>query len=1680
MPTKKTLHPIQTTALIRESYLRYLRTAFPIQDDEVREQFWNALNIPDLLVRGPLLEATPEFAKGCSIEELVQQGILEPGFEQLCSEALPFERKLYLHQDQAIRKIVAGQRNLVVTTGTGSGKTECFLIPIINHLLREAREGTLRQPGVRALLLYPMNALANDQLKRLRKVLANHPDIKFGRYIGDTEQTYEKAVEKFHRQFHGEPILRNELISREQMQKEPPHILLTNYSMLEYLLLRPADNAFFDGASARSWKFIALDEAHIYNGAIGIEIAMLLRRLKERVVQSEPGRLQMIATSATLGRGEQDFPEVVSFASNLFGERFEWEPQETSRQDVVKATRVLRQPETSPWTEKDVRVYAQLRNEVYSSVDLDVLSKLVDIARQGGVPDNILQAASKSARHIREAQPAVQRFLFELLKDCQRLLDLQKVLQDGPGFTSSVYQKVLPGIEEAEEALVALVDLAVRARYEPESASLLPARYHVFVRALEGAYICLNGSQHQADQPWLFTNRRESCPHCGSRVWELRSCVRCGSIFLTGLIVPEGQKNLFLNTQPSSQTFIDRPFEKACFTLADDLVTTDEDELVGEGSDLEEESKLKDPWTLCISCGAIAQGRNASTKCDCTKPTTIFLNRVEVKEENSRSNLITVSRCPACGGFRGNGIVHPFLTGQDAPVSVLATALYQNLPPSDEEEMQWMPGQGRKLLVFSDSRQDAAFFAPYLERTYQQILRRRLILQTLLEDEDAREGRLRLKDMVRRLLQQAEGAGFFTPTDSFDQRKDQVFKWLMQEFVALDRFISLEGLGLIQFRMVRPDHWQPPAPLMQAPWNLKPNEAWDVIALLIDSLRAQGCIRYPGNVDPRDEDFAPRNQVIYITERIPDAKTHTLSWLPRRGSNRRLDLLMRLLAQANPAMDTAQRKQAAEAVLEGLWRQFSKDPSWRYHIVSETIPQQGVVYQANHEMWEIGLVDGNQAIYRCSRCKSLTTINIRGLCPNYQCSGHLELLDTSTPEWLDNHYRRLFLQLDLLPLSAEEHTAQWSADSALEKQQSFITGETNILSCSTTFELGVDVGELQAVLMRNMPPTTANYVQRAGRAGRRTDSAAFALTYAQRRSHDLAYFSHPEKMVSGMIRPPVISLENDKVIRRHVHSVLFASFFRWAKETKGLTFKNAGGFFEKDGSQSSGADLLREYLKLHPAEVQTALNRLLPAGMPQAFGVDQWEWVRDLTCLGELVAEDEVEPVLERAEAGLSGEINYIKAAIDEVLAGDAKNRFRIADIYQQQCDTIRSRDLLGYLGAQSILPKYGFPTDVVELKTNHIHIPEAKQVELSRDLRLAIGEYAPGSQVVAAKRVWVSGGIYKPPARDFIPYNYTICPNCNRAYSSLATEMESCPACGKNLNAPGSLRDFGQYIIPEFGFIASSEEPKVSGESRPVRMYSSRVFFSEYRIPGRENCAVEESFVPVFAGQNLRVLQRYSRYGWLFVINQGPGRLGFRTCKFCGVAEPPPDSQDNKKREKGGRPPAHKNPLTGRDCRGSFKTFSLGHKFMTDVLELRVEGNMGLIKDEDFVPTWRSVLYALLEGASETLGIRREDLDGTLNFVIGSHTPSLILFDDVPGGAGHVKRLVNHLPEVMRAALERVSQECCGPETSCTECLRNFRNQPFHDELKRGLARTSLARILKEIEPVDDKNNIIKSEIDF
>lgn len=247
-------NPILASDNLKQSFIDYIATSFDIADPYYAQKLREELEQDGFVAKGPYLDVSGSFKAGKSLTELMDEGVASKLFSQLepideKDREIKLERPLYLHQEQALRKANEGN-NLVVTTGTGSGKTECFLIPIVNALLREQEQGTLADSGVRAIIIYPMNALANDQIKRMRNLLRNYPDITFGLYNGNTKHTQKEALAEYRKihakddNFTKEP-LENELISRETMQQTPPHILITNYSMLEYMLLRPKDDKVF-------------------------------------------------------------------------------------------------------------------------------------------------------------------------------------------------------------------------------------------------------------------------------------------------------------------------------------------------------------------------------------------------------------------------------------------------------------------------------------------------------------------------------------------------------------------------------------------------------------------------------------------------------------------------------------------------------------------------------------------------------------------------------------------------------------------------------------------------------------------------------------------------------------------------------------------------------------------------------------------------------------------------------------------------------------------------------------------------------------------------------------------------------------------------------------------------------------------------------------------------------------------------------------------------------------------------------------------------------------------------------------------------------------------------------------------------------------------------------------------
>jgi superfamily II DNA or RNA helicase len=1588
------LDPIKTTKSVSEKYRSYLSTTFRLKNNYLQTQFMKDLQ-PEKFIKGPILETTPPFETGKSLKELIFEELLSDEFNKLKSKELPLERFLYKHQESTIGKVVANNRNVVIATGTGSGKTEAFLVPILNHMFRQKENSQLTH-GIRALLLYPMNALANDQLKRMRVLLNNYPEITFGRYTGETEKTQKAAVDKYQKMYKDEP-LPNELISREQMQKTPPHILITNYAMLEYLMLRPKDHVFFDGEYAIHWKFIVIDEVHTYNGAKGIEMTMLLRRLKNRVVQSQIGKIQCIATSATLGEGKKNRSEVAIFAQRLFGEKF-------NPKDIIEAFRKQLTELNMSWGKPNSSLYKDWQKIINNNEsNNNIILHLKKTGIKYGIPNKTLEDSEI------QSHGEYKRFLFNVLKGDNRLISLRKILEEKPQLLNEASKRIFQNIPDSQDALVALVDLAAQSKPNKNDQSLIPARYHLFVRAIEGAYLSLRPEKK------IYLERHITIKQNDEEfiVFEIATCRQCAAIYLVGK-TQKDDTNKHIFKQPGNDYFENSKNLEYYLLLLDEdtrLLPDNEDELIG----LREDS-TGERYKICAKCGAIAKSNLLFPLCECGEEN--YFNLLKVKSDDGK-----IHKCPACSRTNPQGsMVWRFLLGKDAIASVLATSLYQQIPSNNN---------GRQLLIFSDSRQDAAFFAPYLNRTYSQIVRRHLILSTIKKNTNKIiENKWRTQDLIPPLKQRVNQLALF-PEKSPQEIENEVWKWVLYEFLSINNRIGLEGLGCLAFSLVKPKKWKPPEPIMNSPWKLSEDDVWTLFCILLDSFRKKGAIMFPDNVSPTDEFFMPTNREYYFRENGSVPQKYIFSWNPssEKVTNARLDFIIRLTERIRINVT----RQDCLNLLRNVWLRSLElnNPSscWKNYFSDINLRGEGTVYRMKYNFWEIQpkTVNNNIQWYYCNKCNNITTLNLKGVCPTYKCPGKLKRCNPDEI-FANNHYRDLYMNVLPLKMEAKEHTAQLTSEAAADLQTRFIEGDVNVLSCSTTFELGVDVGELESVFMRNVPPTSANYLQRAGRAGRRIDSTAFALTFCQRRSHDLSHFNDPMQMVTGEIKPPHIKIENEKIVKRHVYATALAQFWK----VNPNMFGNVESFFFN--GEKTGYDLFKEYLEGKPDDINRIIKSIVPESLQHTINLDTWGWLSGLF--------DKDDGVLFKSKEEVQNDIKELVKTRTQLF-----NSYRPSDYIGHVINTIKNRYLIDFLSSHNVIPKYGFPVDVVELQILH-HSNEAKNLELNRDLKIALSEYAPGSQVVANGNLWTSRYLKKLPQKAWPKYRYAICDYCGKYQRVLADSEKTLEYC-KSCKHPLEGRDRGTFVIPVFGFIADNRPPAKPGEEQPEKTYTTRNYFS-----GESDKKYE---LAVNLKNNITLRAIPASHGKMAVINRA-GSRGFKICQKCGYTIIGNETA---------RTP-HQTPY-GTNCSGKLQRYYLGHEFMTDIIQIHFEGYAN--PDTGF---WFSILYALLEGVCETLDIDRQDLDGCLYPHRGDPAmPALILFDDVPGGAGHVHRIAGNettIKQILYSTLEKMKGCTCGGEegnASCYGCLRNYKNQFCHEILNRGKVITFLEKNLSVYFPL-------------
>jgi hypothetical protein len=1346
------------------------------------------------------------------------------------------------------------------------------------------------------------------------------------------------------------------------MRAQQPHILLTNYSMLEYLLLRPDDSPLFDNGSgnARWWKFLVVDEAHQYRGSQGIEMGMLLRRLKQRL--REGGRTESfrcMATSATLVSGESGKSAVAKFAANLFGEPFEEQAIILGKTEDV----------TGLGSSKlDPDDYALLGGALAGG-ERKAAEAVKEAAAKLGVEQLMTQEGAKALGHV--------------LKHDRRATALRRLALGAPKqveeVANTVFDDVPPGRRMA--ALSQLLGLLLRSQDPASGADLFSARFHLFLKSLEGAFVTY------FPQKRVLLDRKTQAD--GGAAFEVALCRECGQHYLVGRVMNNGNRLVEAIRDPGDPEFRATFFRPA--------------ETSGAGSD--EGSSDGELLWLCVRCGEIRrQGRPLT----CGHGQSIVVERQDAAQEREDQ----IPKCSACG-YQAPDPVREVVHGTDGPHAVVATSLFQNLPQDR-----------RKILAFADGRQEAAFFAWYLEKSYRDVLNRNLLLHAVrILSTHAPDG-VSLVEIAVALRGTFKQHGVFPATAGELELRRQAWLWLYREFLTDEPRISLEGLGLVQWRIHFPPWLIMPSFLRAAPWSLNEQQARDLICLLLNSLREDRAVevKSENGVSVEWDDLEIQGTQFRVRIGAPRGARDVRAWDGPHGKRTRL--LAKLL-QAKGVSEDESVQQAVDA-LRSIWDELRNCDDKANLPDEKLLVTVGDARRINPLWWRFRAV-ADDMVLQCATCGRIQSVAIGGLCSRHRCPGRVVARPATSLE--PNHYRAIYATDLPGSLRVEEHTAQLDKDKAREFQRDFKTGKIHVLSCSTTFELGVDLGNLDTVFLRNVPPESFNYAQRAGRTGRRSGYPGFVVTYCKRGPHDLYHFARPTRMLSGQIRPPLLNLRNARVITRHIAAVGFSAFFRAFPDRFGDVQRLFG-----DLVNPSAADAFKTFLQQQRTALERILSAIVPSEMWEKVGLENGGWIERVAGIaahgfeGALHAE---ESRLVLAEQEISSDYRNI-LKLEQTAA--VRQDYRTAEWAKKRANTIAREDVLSFLSRKAVIPKYGFPVDVVELDT---HLPqqgaEAAEVHFERDLAIAIAEFAPTSKLIANKREWTSSGLKKVAEKEWDRGSYKRCVQDNVFMHWKEGEAEPQTPCAHPLVV-------GSYLVPKFGFVADSARPKPP-KARPARVFTTRPYFAR-------SLGSDPGEISLPASKPLIRLKKASP-GLMVVLCEGKRGRGFYICPECGAGFQ--------------RSPAQHSTPFGRPCHGQAEgPISLGHEYVTDVLRVWFLPPAGAGVDRMWLAF--SLAYALVEGAAEVLDVPANDLNTTVSHAGGVSLPPLILYDSVAGGAGLVAQLEDEslLRRSLEAALNRVGGACgCDEETSCYGCLRGYRNQFAHQNLRRGQAKKYLEAIL-------------------
>jgi DEAD/DEAH box helicase domain-containing protein len=1642
--------------------------------DWLNSRITSSAGQPHAILGDPLIESMFRWSAGPgTVAEMEELRLLHPDFVRVLASAkgdyeFPSARKLFAHQFDALNAL-NDEKSVLVSAGTGSGKTETFLFPILSDLCAQTAQGQPPLQGVQALFIYPLNALIRSQKERLEAWLEpQQGKHRFALYNGDMKDELPADI-------RGQ-LPKSEVPDRKSLRASPPPLLITNTTMLELMLVRPRDRDILEKSQGKL-RWVVIDEAHTYSGSQAAELTLLLRRTLQ-AFGVRPDQVRFIATSATIGDQTQESTNALrAFLADIAG-------CSEDRIEVVRGHR-----------------------------------DIPDVAPLPGVSPSLDELISLCEKDDTNAEALVHA----LRRSPTAMAIRQLLASEGAATLGEIRDRVgLASIDEAAQ----WVDVVSSGKYGPEDGPdnrFLPVRSHIFQRTLSGVWACINAAcdgreAQQLPTDWfygaLFSECHLRCPHCECLVLEVTLCNECGASALQGVLsaakdhvlpIREDEDDFFADTESSQEdeTTKNDPRRVLIASTQDNGAGTET--LVarfhpgtGEIAAFDGEMEFAG-----IAWNAVEQ----SATCPCPR-----CGASNADLDRSRRSI---------------RIAAPFSLSNVIP-ELLSAA-----PPDPKAIGDAVLMQGRRLLTFTDSRQGTARGAARLYdaslRDYIRYVVPELLPRPVVGDERIKieerisvlEGRIRRGEgdtsdreegraTSAALRQKLVGAGPVSWNDvkgmlaaqrAVEQTITPYFEDLMGAGTPLKvahllllrelyrrpkRTNALETLGLVS--LVYPGIEMINASQLSRPWGEIGGslQDWkDFLKIYLDFLvRENACVNLS---DSEKHWIGTRFSRKYLVDEVNPGDFGKYRWPSfdadtKAGGRGRL---VRLLRAAFPEVRDLQISDILSAAKSSL-------------LASNHLRNHAAHGQSSQHYleWETVSLQRPAQLWLCPVTRRLLDTTLKAFSPYHQGQGESLVCDPvvvpvppfkfwqdqgqdvskeSREAWLAKEKQTNVLYAKgLWPealdralvgtefYSAREHSGQIDQQRLDELTRDFQAGKLNVLSCSTTMEMGVDIGSLAVVAMANPPPTIANYLQRAGRAGRRGETRALAYTVCRDEPRGISILSSPKAFLSSTIRVPVVQLASTVIVQRHLNAWLLRDYLL-ANSAGGALSLTVGEFF---GVLAHGGTRDRDG-HVHPFQFddtreQALLQRFL-SYMQDAGNYPETKREE----IGSLLARSPLSNVnleallgaaqqsYQEAASAWYAELDAAKRQWDEVSSG---NDAGAKSAVQYRIKRLCGEYLLQLLTNRGALPSRGFPVDVRDLiivkPKQGVGESDRKALsnrELSRELPIALREYQPGADVVVGGAVYTVGALtmnWQKPANAGAPGEIQnlrwrlVCSDCSEV-TDAAVRPEHCAGCGADAT---ESRRF-EYIVPA-GFVVPFGAKPNDSVARPTYIPGEHPIFS-VRNPDGTNVIRR-------ALRNQLGWFRVGRSAEVYHHSFGQGKTGFSVCLACGrssagdaLTKPSANSR---------RPPTHRHPFTNRECEAAKdnpwlikRLGALGATTRTDVLEyVLVPGIDGAPLDDKIVATTLAVL--LRNAAARRLGIEDPELGYAVQEIKfrGHQALGIIVHDRASGGVGYASSLDGVAEDLLSQAIADAAichAEC---DSACPECLLSHDTRDVADVLDR------------------------------